>query len=431
MNKPGQLRKRSEKRKQTARDIVIEDIQKQRKPVENIEHIQHIQHVQGNNEYFEAPIQIPWSLIGMLLVQLVTAVVCIISLAVLKDFSRKNIENPDTITVHVEKGQNLQEITQQLKDAGLIKYDSLFNLYTSYFSGKSNKIQYGDFEFTTDMSYDDLISILCQQKVYTKTIQVTFPEGTTQVGIAKIMEEKGLCTAEEFLACANGEDGQDWSQYEFWNLMPKDNGRLMPSEGYLFPDTYEFYVGDDVYNFVDKFYKQFDAKVDELMMDIDDTNYSLDDIVILAQFIQEEAGVPQEDYKVSAVFHNRLEQTDPLWSTHTLQQNTSQYIMRDDENNYLWNSPTAEYLGYREQGKIPDEVLEKYDTYKISGLPAGPVSNPGFEAIKAALYPDTQYMNDGYYFFVTGHPNTDVAGQYFYAKTLEEHQKNVEKAGWA
>jgi len=97
----------------------------------------------------------------------------------------------------------------------------------------------------------------------------------------------------------------------------------------------------------------------------------------------------------------------------------------------LWNSPTAEYLGYREKGEIPAEVLEVYDTYKVSGLPAGPVSNPGYDAIYAALYPDQTYINEGYYFFVTGHPDTDVAGQYFYAKTAEEHQKNVEMAGWA
>ena len=167
------------------------------------------------------------------------------------------------------------------------------------------------------------------------------------------------------------------------------------------------------------------------MMDIDDSSYSLDDIVILASFIQEEAGKKEEDAKVSAVFHNRLESTDPLWASHILQSNTCSYIMQDNENNYLWNSPTAEYLGYREKGEIPAEILEVYDTYKVSGLPAGPVSNPGYDAIYAALYPDQTYINEGYYFFVTGHPDTDVAGQYFYAKTAEEHQKNVEMAGWA
>lgn len=96
----------------------------------------------------------------------------------------------------------------------------------------------------------------------------------------------------------------------------------------------------------------------------------------------------------------------------------------------MWNSPTAEYLGWTSNGEIPTEILDKYDTYKISGLPVGAVSNPGIEAIKAAIYPYEPYIEDEYYFFVTGKPGTSVAGKYFYAKTLEEHQKNVKLAGW-
>ena len=158
---------------------------------------------------------------------------------------------------------------------------------------------------------------------------------------------------------------------------------------------------------------------------------SLDDVVKLASFIQEEAGLESEDAKVSACFHNRLESSDPLWAEHKLESNASSYIMRDSENNYLWNSPTAEYFGWPEAGAIPDDVLALYDTYAISGLPAGPISNPGYAAIEAALNPDQEYINEGYYFFVTGHPDTDVAGQYFYAKTSDEHYQNCVKAGWA
>lgn len=414
-----------------ARKQMIKDAKQLYKQRKEITKLQDTDELIDYDEYYDVPIQIPWGKIGFVLLLLIAMLVFVAYKTVVKDFERKTwITDPKTIQVSVEKGAQLSEISAQLKDAGLVKFDSLFSLYTQYVSGKSSQIQYGDFEFTTDMSYDDLISILCVQQVFTKTIQVTFPEGSTAVAIAQLMEQNGLCTVDEFLVCANGEDGSDWSQYEFWNLIP-DNKRLMKCEGYLFPDTYEFYVGDDVYNYVDKFYKEFDSKVDGLMMDIDDSSYSLDDIVILASFIQEEAGKKEEDAKVSAVFHNRLESTDPLWASHILQSNTCSYIMQDNENNYLWNSPTAEYLGYREKGEIPAEVLEVYDTYKVSGLPAGPVSNPGYDAIYAALYPDQTYINEGYYFFVTGHPDTDVAGQYFYAKTAEEHQKNVEMAGWA
>ena len=137
-----------------------------------------------------------------------------------------------------------------------------------------------------------------------------------------------------------------------------------------------------------------------------------------------------EDAKVSACFHNRLESTDPQWSDHRLESNASSYITNDADNNYLWNSPMAEYMGWVEAGAIPDEVLAAYDTYRISGLPAGAISNPGKAAIEAALNPDQEYIDEGYYFFVTGNPNGDYPGEYFYAKTADEHAANVAKAGW-
>lgn len=141
--------------------------------------------------------------------------------------------------------------------------------------------------------------------------------------------------------------------------------------------------------------------------------------------------MPEEDYKVSACFHNRLESDDPLWAEHKLESNASSDIMQDGDNNYLWNSPMAEYMGWPEAGAIPEEVLAAYDTYRISGLPAGAISNPGIDAINAALNPDEEFMAEGYYFFVTGHPGTEYEGQYFYAKTADEHYQNCVTAGWA
>lgn len=381
-------------------------------------------------QYWDVPYEIPWATIGMAIAAGTVAIGCCAYSLVCKDFYRKQIDNPKTISIHVERGQSLQNITEQLKESNLIKFDSIFSLYAQYVSGKAGQIQYGDFEFTNDMQYDDIINVLCTQSNQNQTVRVTVPEGFTAVAIAKLLESKGLCTVEEFLACANGDDGSDFSQYEFWGMIKGDESKLMRCEGYLFPDTYDFYAGDTVYNIVNKFYKQFDQKISNLMVDIDKSGYSLDEVVILAQFIQEEAGKKSEDSKVSAVFHNRLESSDPLWSEHKLEQNTSSYIKKQNENNYLWNSPTAEYLGWTSNGEIPTEILDKYDTYKISGLPVGAVSNPGIEAIKAAIYPYEPYIEDEYYFFVTGKPGTSVAGKYFYAKTLEEHQKNVKLAGW-
>lgn len=330
--------------------------------------------------------------------------------------------------IEIPQGSSVAAIASQLKEEGVIEYDWLFKVYAQY-SGKAGGIQYGTFAVRRGMSYNELIQTLSvQQRRATTTL--TFPEGSTAVAIAQIMEEAGLCTVDEFLACANGQDGSDFSQYDFWNQIP-DNGRIMKCEGYLMPETYEFYLEDEVYNYVDTFYKEFDNKLSGLMEEIGAKGANLDNVIILASFIQEEAGMDSEDAKVSACFHNRLESDDPLWADHRLQSNACSYFTYDTENNYLWNSPTAEYMGWVAAGAIPEDILALYDTYTISGLPAGPISNPGYAAIEASLNPDEEFIRDGYYFFVTGHPDTDVAGQYFYAKTADEHQANVERAGWA
>lgn len=331
-------------------------------------------------------------------------------------------------TVTIEQGSSVGTIATQLKDAGIIQYDWLFKEYVKY-SGKAGGIQYGDFTLRSGMDYNDIIQIISTE-VRRPTTNVTIPEGTTAVGVAQIFVDAGLVdSVDTFLDCANGTDGSDFSQYTFWTQIPDDN-RLMKCEGYLFPDTYNVYADEDVYYYVDTLYSEFQAKTEGLTDTINAKGTTLDDVVKLASFIQEEAGLESEDAKVSACFHNRLESSDPLWADHKLESNACSYITQDVENNYLWNSPTAEYYGWPEAGSIPEEVLNQYDTYRISGLPAGPISCPGYAAIEAALNPDQEYLDEGYYFFVTGHPDTDVAGQYFYAKTAEEHEVNVEKAGW-
>ena len=153
------------------------------------------------------------------------------------------------------------------------------------------------------MDYNTILKTLSVQQVKRKTITITFPEGYTAVAIAQKMEENGLCSVDDFLACANGEDGSDFSQYDFWNAIPDTEGRLMKCEGYLFPDTYEFFTDDSVYNYVNTFYKEFDTKTSDLWDTINEKGTTMNDVVILASFIQEEAGMPAEDAKVSACFH--------------------------------------------------------------------------------------------------------------------------------
>ena len=128
-------------------------------------------------------------------------------------------------TITVPEGSSVSSIATQLKDSGVIQYDWLFKQYVKY-SGKAGEIQYGSFEVQSGMAYNEIIKAL---SVVTRrpTVNVTIPEGTTAVGVAQIFVDAGLVEdVDTFLSCANGTDGSDWSQYDFWNAIP-DNGRLM------------------------------------------------------------------------------------------------------------------------------------------------------------------------------------------------------------
>lgn len=319
------------------------------------------------------------------------------------------------VTVSIQQGSGVAAIANKLKDAGVIRSAYLFRWYVGE-KGAAAKLQYGDFELTIGSSYDALISTLSQY-AKAETVRVTIPEGTTAIAIAQKMEAAGLCTAEEFLKEAN--EG-DFSTYTFWQYIPEDKdapNRFMKCEGYLFPETYEFLKNDTVHNYVATFYAQFDAQFTaEMYAALKKQDMTLPELVTLASFVQEEAGNSQ-DSNVAQVFRNRLAEGSPY---PRLQSNTSSHVQSDADNNYLWNWVAPYYGGWDD---IPENILAAYDTYSCIGLPAGPISNPGLAAIKAALEPQPDEEAKNAYFFVI-----DLKGNYYYAHTLAEHNANCKTA---
>ena len=320
------------------------------------------------------------------------------------------------VTVSIPQGSGVSAIAQKLKDAGVIRSAYLFRWYVGQ-KGAASKLQYGDFTLQKSAcSYDAIIAAL---STYAKaeTVRVTIPEGTTAIAIARKMEAAGLCSAEDFLKEAN--EG-DFGEYTFWQYVPDDADapdRFMKCEGYLFPDTYEFLKDDTVHNYVSTFYAQFDAQItDEMYAELKSQEMTLPQLITLASFVQEEAGNDQ-DSNVAQVFRNRLAEGSPY---PRLQSNASSYIQSDADNNYLWNWVAPYYGGW---DNIPENIVAAYDTYSCKGLPAGPVSNPGLAAIKAALEPQPDEDARDAYFFVT-----DLKGRYYYAHTLSEHNENCQQA---
>ena len=232
------------------------------------------------------------------------------------------------------------------------------------------------------------------------TVRVTFPEGFTVVQIAEKLEENGVCTAADFLAAAQDPAALEAQGFTVENAAE----RPFVCEGYVFPDTYDFYRGEGAARALRRFLSNAAGKYGaELQARCAAAGYTLDEILTIASIIQEEAGDPAEMPKVSAVLHNRL--------------NSAQFpkLQCDVTGVYL-----REYVRPQVAEDAYDAYVELYNTYHCAGLPAGPITNPGMEAVNAALSPaDT---ND--YFFIT-----DADGVYHYAETWEEHQENCARAG--
>ncbi len=323
-------------------------------------------------------------------------------------------DKPGTeITLEVPKGSGANAVADILADNGVIKNSLFFKIYTKL--NPAPDLQYGNFTLDTNMSYAKIIETLSTAVEKRPSVSVTFPEGFSLMQMAQRMENNGLCTAEEFIDVANN---GDFSQFTFWNKIKEHDHKFMKGEGYLYPETYEFFLDDDVYNMVAKMYEHFDSRItEEMYRRMDEIGMSLDEVITLASFVQEEAGHPEEQPFVAACLRNRIK---PGSAHPALQCNVSSYI--NEPGNYVYDYIVTYYGGVK---NVPAGMMEAYDTYKIIGLPPSPISNPGIDAIEETLWPDEDMMNDGYYFFVT-----DLAGKYYYSKTYAEHLVNCDKA-WA
>ncbi len=227
------------------------------------------------------------------------------------------------------------------------------------------------------------------------TVRLTFPEGLTAVEAAALLEQNGVCPAADFIAAVQA------PQYSFSYLSAIDVPEHRPFllEGYVYPDTYEFYRNEDAQSVLTKFLKNFETRITQNdVQRAAELGYTVDEVLTIASIIQEEA-IDSEMPMVSSVLHNRL--------------NSSYGKLECDVTIAYLNDFVAPYI---ENGV--ELYREYYNAYKFSGLPAGPITNPGRAAIDAALYP----AESDYYFFLT-----DESGGFHYSVTWDEHSRNVAK----
>lgn len=313
------------------------------------------------------------------------------------------VGQPSTnVTVNIPKNANIGQVAQALNDKGVIKDIEFFKLY-SKLTKAPKTFSGGTYQLSLDMDYMALINTIKSSENQITTVKLTFREGLNALEIADMLEKDGVCSAKNALAAFNSDSFDN--KYDFIKNITNTSERYYKLEGYLFPDTYEFYKGEKTDQAVEKLLSNCNEKLTkQIRAKIENNGMTIDQTLTLASMIQSEAADKSDMYNVSSVFHNRLTSNDKVLIC-------------------LSSDPTI-YYPYKKLELVPESIRSsfksRYNTYNIEGLPPGPICSPGLDAIDAAINP----ASTDYYYFCH-----DKNGKAYYASTVSQHNANLKKAG--
>ncbi len=312
----------------------------------------------------------------------------------------------EKVQINIPNDASTDEIIDILAENDLVKQKTFCKVFYKTFNfikniNKKNKpsdpVYFGDIYYVQkNMGLEGYLTEFKQIAQTADTVTLVFPEGWSIYQIFDKIDEFGVCSKNELLASVSGAD----FDYDFINEIGNVPNRTFTLEGYLYPDTYEFYEKSNANSVIRKFLDTSKSKwTDEYEEQREKLGMTRDEIIIIASIIQREAANKSQMGLVSSVLHNRL--SHPVsWPL----------LGCDSTKNYINN--------YIKPNITPDKAAifaNYYDTYISQGLPPGPICNPGDDAIKAALFPeDTDY----FYF------RHDKYGKIYMAKTQTEHDRN-------
>jgi UPF0755 protein len=294
-------------------------------------------------------------------------------------------ESDTPVAVWIKPGQGFFETIDQLQQQGLVQHPKKFR-WLAYLKGDERRIRAGEYSLSLAMSPRTILDTLVRGE--TILHKVVVPEGATMTRIGELLEKAGLVSRELFVQAATNAD-----------LVAAIGLEGDTLEGYLFPETYHFPKGVTAGQVINKMVGQFRTVFSPAWSErAKEMGFSVHQIVTLASIVEKETGKPEERPIIAAVFLNRLER-----------------------NMRLESDPTVIYGMEQFDGNITREDLNRstpYNTYRIKGLPPGPIANPGRDAIAAVLYP----RDEPYLYFVSKND-----GSHHFSRTFEEHNKMVSK----
>ena len=329
----------------------------------------------------------------------------------LRDLTGMSKESKE-FDISITEDTTIDDIIAQLGNNGILLKPTFFKSYIKW-TDEGEGFLVGTHTVRSNMSYGSILTALRSIKHYTATtVTIMFPEGLTALEVGKRLEENKVCRAADFEKIYRGK----LNEYDFEEGIPDNPNRLNMLEGYIWPDTYEFYVIDDLEKYptmdtteyamtaLTTMLNTFETKITRSLKErMEDLDMTLDEVITLASIIQREGSNEENFAIISSIFHNRL--NDPVTFPHIQSDTTYTYI----------NQCIRPAFSEDEAEKM-EAVIAAYNTYECYGLPASAICNPGMDAIRAALYPDE---TDYYYFLV------DKEGVFYYAQTLAQHEQNI------
>lgn len=305
------------------------------------------------------------------------------------------LKDESDVQIVVLEDTTISEMSKLLEDSGVVEYGTLFNLFVS-FSASDTEFEPGTHTLSSNMDYRGILNELEKSTavITYETVSVTIPEGYTLEQIAQLMEDNEVTTYEKFMETAE--------TYEFsHDFLTVNEDVIYQLEGYLFPDTYEFYIGEDSVQVINKMLNNFATKIEgDITEKAEELGLTIHEVVTIASLIEREASKAEEQATISGVIHNRL--------------NSSAYP-------YLNIDATIQYVvGHKEALTAEDLKIDSpYNTYTYKGLVPGAIASPGYDTLLAAVTPEEH----GYYFYVA-----KPDGYHIFTTNLDAHNAAVAEA---
>ncbi len=310
------------------------------------------------------------------------------------------VKSDEVVEITIPEYATLEEVSEILYKNDVIKYPTIFKLY-AVAEHDNGEFLAGTYSVSPMMNYDALLAEF-KEKPVSGTERITIPEGYTTDEIIDLFVSYGIGTREGYVDVIQNYDFDYWFIDELEESGRTEN-RIYRLDGYLFPDTYEFYKSSSEATVIDKLLKRFTQIFTKEYRDqCAELGYTVDEMITLASLIEKEAASSSEFFLVSSVFHNRL---NNKWSFPQLESDaTVLYAIAHD-------------TGERPKTVTASDLLydTPYNTYTHDGLPPGPIANPSASAMLAALSP----VSTNYYYFVAN------KGVTYFSATKAEHDAYI------